>query len=197
MRYAREHKEETRSRVLDAAAQALRACGPDRMGVAGVMADAGLTHGGFYAHFDSKDQLVAAAIAHMFERSGANFRDQLANRSPDQGLLAYVDLYLSRKHRDSRSSGCPIAALSSDLPRLDEAARTEFSDGVANLAMAIAELLAAMGLRDTEALARSVIAELVGALSLARIEPRARRSDAILEASRKQIKMRLGLEANA
>lgn len=196
MRYASAHKQMTRIRVLDAAAKALRASGPDRIGVAGVMADAGLTHGGFYAHFDSKDQLVAAAIAHMFERSGADLRDQLTDCGPAEGLLAYVDLYLSRGHRDSRTSGCPIAALASDLPRLDGTARAEFAQGVAHLTKSIAELLAAIGRKHPEALARSVIAELVGALSLARVEPQANRSDAILEASRKQIKARLGLEVH-
>lgn len=196
MRYDKEHKQETRTRVLDAAASAIRAAGPDRVGVASVMASAGLTHGGFYAHFASKDELVAAAISHMFEQSGARLQRELEKGSAAEGLFKYVDFYLSRQHRDERSSGCPIAALSSDLPRLDHASRAAFSTGVDQLALILAGLIASIGYADADALARSVIAELVGALSLARVEPNAARSDAILTASRNHAKARLGLEAS-
>ena len=69
MRYDSEHKQQTRSKVLDVAARAIRSSGPDRVGVAAIMAEAGLTHGGFYAHFASKDELVAAAIETMFDQA--------------------------------------------------------------------------------------------------------------------------------
>ncbi|MEZ5460562.1 TetR/AcrR family transcriptional regulator [Dokdonella sp.] len=197
MRYDKDHKRETRTRVLDAAARSIRESGPDRVGVASVMASAGLTHGGFYAHFDSRDDLVAAAIAHMFTLSGTRLRSELENGSPAQGLQNFIDYYLSRRHRDERSSGCPIAALSSDLPRLGRVSRVEFSRGVDHLAGTVAEMIAALGQADADSLARSIIAELVGALSLARVEPKPEKSDAILVASRKLIKARLGLEAHA
>lgn len=204
MRYDNEHKQQTRTRVLQAAAKAIRTDGPHRIGVAGVMAEAGLTHGGFYAHFASKGELVAAAIGEMFEESGRRFQRETADRTPAEGLIAYVDFYLSKKHRDARGAGCPMASLASEIPRLDDAAREQFAAGARRLTRALVEKLAALDgaderrSREVEATleirARSVVAELVGALSLARIEPEARRSDAILEASRRQIKRRLELE---
>ena len=195
MRYDTEHKQKTRTKVLQAAAKAIRADGPHRVAVAGVMADAGLTHGGFYAHFASKDELVAAAIEHMFEESRARVQHEMEGRGPAEGLSAYIDFYLSRKHRDARGSGCPMAALASDLPRLDEAVREQFAAGASRLTNTLSEKLAALGHVDVDVEARSMVAELIGALSLARIEPDSKRSDAILSASRHQLKQRLGLEA--
>ena len=195
MRYDTEHKQKTRTRVLQAAAKAIRADGPHRVAVAGVMADAGLTHGGFYAHFASKDELVAAAIGHMFDESRARVQHEMEGRGPAEGLAAYIDFYLSRKHRDARNSGCPMAALASDLPRLDEAVREKFAAGASRLTTTLSEKLAALGHVDVDVEARSMVAELIGALSLARIEPDSKRSDAILSASRHQLKQRLGLEA--
>src|SRR6516225_1792267 len=103
MRYDAEHKQKTRAKVLEVAAQAIRKDGPDRIGVASVMAEAGLTHGGFYAHFKSKDELVTAAIEQMFEESRARVAHEMEGRTPAAGLAAYIDFYLSKKHRDARS----------------------------------------------------------------------------------------------
>jgi len=197
MRYDTEHKQKTRTKVLQAAAKAIRTDGPHRVGVAGVMADAGLTHGGFYAHFASKDELVAAAIEHMFDEARARVQHEMEGRGPAEGLAAYIDFYLSKKHRDARGSGCPMAALASDLPRLDDAVRDQFAAGVRRLTTALGEKLIALDHPNVDVEAHSVVAELIGALSLARIELDSKRSDAILSASRHQLKQRLGLEASA
>lgn len=197
MRYDTEHKQKTRAMVLQAAAKAIRTDGPDRVAVAGIMAEAGLTHGGFYAHFKSKDELVAAAIGQMFEQARARLDHETAGRDLAEGLRAYIDFYLSKKHRDARGFGCPMAALSSDVPRLAEPAREQFALGVQQSTARLGEKLAALGHTAAEVEARSMLAELVGALSLARIEPNAKRSDAILAASRVQLKQRLGLESRA
>ena len=194
MRYDADHKEKTHARLLKAAAKAVRAEGPHRVGVAAVMADAGLTHGGFYAHFASKDALVAAAIGQMFEEARARFLRETQERTPAQGLVAYIDFYLSTAHRDARRSGCPIAALASDLPRLKKPALAEFASGAARLRAALAEKLAQLGHADAGHEASSAMSELVGALSLARVEPDAQRSDAILADSRRALKRRLKLE---
>ena len=194
MRYDAEHKQKTRERVLQEAAKAIRAEGPHRIGVAGVMAKAGLTHGGFYAHFKSKDELVTAAIGHMFEQSVGRRIRETEGQEPAAGLNAYIDFYLSAGHRDSRTSGCPMAALAADLPRLDAAAQTCFAAGVAAATAGIADLLQKLGRDAPEDLAASAIAELVGALSLARTEPDKERSDAMLDRSKRLLKSRLGLE---
>lgn len=197
MRYDTEHKQKTRALVLQAAARAIRTDGPDRVAVAGIMAEAGLTHGGFYAHFKSKDELVAAAIGQMFEQARTRLDHETAGRDLVEGLCAYIDFYLSKKHRDARGFGCPMAALSSDVPRLAEPAREQFALGVQQSAARLGEKLAALGHAAADAEARSMLAELIGALSLARIESNAKRSDAILAASRTRLKQRLGLEARA
>ena len=196
MRYDTEHKQKTRELVLQAAARAIRSDGPDRVGVAGVMAEAGLTHGGFYAHFKSKDELVAAAIGQMFAQASARLEHETADRDPAEGLAAYVDFYLSKKHRDARGFGCPMAALASDVPRLSGPAREQFALGVQHSTAGLAGKLALLGHAEPEAGARSMIAELIGALSLARIEQDAKRSDAILAASRAQLKQRFGMKAS-
>lgn len=194
MRYDNEHKQRTRAKVLEAAAQAIRNDGPERVGVAAVMAEAGLTHGGFYAHFKSKDELVAAAIDSMFEESRARLARETEGRGAKEGLAAYVDFYLSAKHRDARGRGCPIAALASDAPRLSEDVRAAFAAGVARLAAGLAEKLAEAGTAEPQMAARSMVAELVGALSLARVETDPATSNAILRDSRTQLKRRFGLE---
>lgn len=197
MRYDAEHKQKTRSKVLEVAAKAIRQDGPDRIGVASVMAEAGLTHGGFYAHFKSKDELVAAAIGQMFEESRRRLQRETEGREPAQGLAAYIDFYLSTKHRDMRGAGCPMAALASDLPRLPEATRQLFAEGARRLTEALAQKMTAMGYPEPESLARSTVSELVGALSLARVETDPERSDAILADSLQRLKQRLGLASAA
>src|SRR5215471_13000118 len=127
MRYDTEHKQRTYERVVKAAAKTIRTKGPDRVAVAEVMSEVGLTHGGFYAHFASKDDLVAAAIGQMFEESRARLLLETENRGPREALSSYVDFYLSAGHRDARASGCPIAALVSDLPRMGAKAREQFA----------------------------------------------------------------------
>jgi TetR/AcrR family transcriptional repressor of nem operon len=192
MRYGGEHKQRTREKVLKAAARAIRADGPHRVGVAGVMAKAGLTHGGFYAHFASKDDLLAAAIGHMFDDGRARLAHETQERAPAAALSSYIDFYLSSRHRDA-STGCPIPAIATDTPRLARAARQRFAAGVAHLTDALAEKLAQMGNAQPKEAASSMLAELVGAISLARAEPDPARSDAILETSRRAVKLRMGL----
>ena len=193
MRYDSEHKERTRARVLKEAAKAIRAEGPHRVGVAAMMAKAGLTHGGFYAHFASKDDLVVAAMARMFDEASAKFDRLTAGKPPAAALRAYIDFYLSRQHRDARDTGCPLPSLSADLPRLGVAARRQFAAGVAGLTARVEGLLSALGWPDAEMLASSALAEMAGALSMARGVADPKQSDAILKASRNALKLRFGL----
>ena len=197
MRYSNEHKAETRQRVLKEAAREIRAKGPDGVGVAGVMARAGLTHGGFYAHFPSKDALVAEAIGTMFEgaRRRAVQLDQAED--PHAALRAYIDFYLSHAHRDSREHGCPIPALSGDFARADLPVRERFGAGVAGLTKGLALALGRIGWPDPDSEATALIAQLVGAVALARSVGEGAQSDAILDKTRDAIIARYGLEARA
>ena len=194
MRYDAEHKQRTHEKVVKAAAQAIRAKGPDGVAVAGIMAQAGLTHGGFYAHFASKDDLVAAAIDQMFSESRTRLIRETENRAPRVALSSYLDFYLSTAHRDARRSGCPLAALSSDLPRMSNKARAAFASGRQRLVQSLGKLLGELDYEASIDAAQSMYAEMLGALSLARIEPDEKSSDAILRASRDAIRHRFDLE---
>jgi TetR/AcrR family transcriptional repressor of nem operon len=193
MRYDKEHKARARDRILDAAAKAIRADGPQQIGVADVMGRAGLTHGGFYAHFESKEALVAEAIGRMFEGPTGRFAAETEGLAPADALAAYVDFYLSPSHRDAREGGCPLPALSGDLARMPETARARFAAGADGLRGAIAAKLAAIGMEGSDSLAASVVAELVGAMALARATPDVQRSEDLLAASRTSLKARLGI----
>lgn len=193
MRYTAEHKQKTRERVLKEAASAIRLNGPDRVAVAGVMARAGLTHGGFYAHFASKDELLVAAIDQMFAETLTFLGGLLAGKPAAEGLSAYIDFYLSPLHRDRRDVGCPLPAMAADLPRLDAAAREAFERGAATLTSTIAGALRELGHPEPGTLAVSVLSEMVGAVVLARSISEAGPSATILAASRDALKRRLAL----
>ena len=193
VRYRPEHKKRTRERVLAAAASAIRAHGPHKVTVAGVMSDAGLTHGGFYEHFDSKDHLVAETIGAMFAGALGRLETFVTDATPQQTLRGYVTWYLSAEHRDTRQRGCPLAALSGDLARLPAAARARAASGHARLLDRLGEVLDAAGHPDPQALAMSVMAEMLGALASARALGHGARSDAALETSRLHLLARLGL----
>ena len=191
MRYDSEHKQRTREKVLKAAAKAIRAQGPHRVGVAAVMGKAGLTHGGFYAHFESKDDLVAAAIGQMFDETRSTWDKLTQSKQPAEALAAYVDFYLSTMHRDAVSAGCPIPILAPELRRLGKPSRDQFAAGVARLRERLRVQLEAAGIAHPVEEASSMLAEMVGALALARAEPDSERSESILNASKQRLKARL------
>lgn len=195
MRYDAEHKQKTRERVLKEAAKAIREEGPHKVAVAGVMAKAGLTHGGFYAHFASKDDFVAEAIGQMFEDGPTAMLKKMRDEPPRQALRNYINFYLSAAHRDTRDGGCPLPFLAAEAPRLAQPSRERYARGAARLTEILANHLAALARPHPEDEAASMLAELVGAVSLARAETDPERSDAILARSRAQLKRRLGLEA--
>jgi TetR/AcrR family transcriptional repressor of nem operon len=193
MRYPPEHKQHTRERVLRSAARALRRAGPDKLAVADVMREAGLTHGGFYAHFESKDDMLARTIDSMFDEVLAAFERITAGKPAREALREYVDRYLTLAHCGDRDSGCPIAALAADIPRMDADARRAFEAGSARLASAIAARLRELPVADGGAGAASLQAELVGALVLARCASDPAVARQLLEASRSQVIARFGL----
>lgn len=196
MRYDAAHKDQTRRRVLAEAAAAIRASGPDRIGIAAIMAKAGLTHGGFYAHFASKDDLVAQAVTQMFDESFERMMLRTQDLAPAVALTKIVDRYLDARHRDAPDQGCPMPSLSGELARMPAEARQRFSDGAARVTEVIASRLRELGRPHPAALANSVVAEMVGALSLSRAIADPEASTRILRDSRTAIRIRLGLEAN-
>lgn len=192
MRYASDHKSQTRQRVIEAAAEAVRARGPDAVSVAEVMAEAGLTHGGFYAHFPSKTALVAAAVSDAFAQSGRRFADLTRDLSAPDALATFVDAYVSPEHRLRVARGCPVAALASDLPRQGPEVRAAYEAGVKGMIRRIAGWLPETPERD--ALAASLVAEMAGAVTLSRAFSDDAEADAFLLTARRQIKARMGID---
>ena len=193
MRYDENHKQETRARVLKVAAKTLREKGPDKLGVANVMRAAGLTHGGFYAHFPSKEAFLTESLNEVFAQSLARRNQLVEGLGPRGALSAYIDYYVSKNHRDNPASGCPIVALNSDLPRQPKKFRAAFDAGVKRLTEKLAAWIAAIGIEDADKVAVSVLSAMVGAVSLSRAVSDRHLSDELLDAARAGIKARVGL----
>ncbi|MBU9854173.1 TetR/AcrR family transcriptional regulator [Rahnella bonaserana] len=193
MRYESEHKPKIRERIVKEAAKAIRAKGPMQVSVAGVMSKAGLTHGGFYAHFASKEALIEAAIEQMFNQVMLRWEKNNQGLTAQQQLAGYIDFYLSPWHRDNRAQGCPVSALASETPRMSVPCQAEFARGIERIRGMIIRQLSEMGVENPQTAAISVSAELMGSLSLARCEPDREASEALLEHARKTIKARLNL----
>ena len=115
MRYGKDHRETTNKRITDIAARRFRKEGLQAVGIAGLMSDAGLTHGGFYSHFKSKEDLTIKALAHALEGSLARLDANARNNNG--GLEALVSAYLHPIHRDEPENGCAIAAIGPELSR--------------------------------------------------------------------------------
>lgn len=189
----RERKAASRERILGEAASAIRLKGTALVSVHEVMRGAGMTVGGFYAHFGSKDDLLGQAITYMFDERYARFLQSVATPAPEETLSRFVDTYLSMRHRDAVGRGCPIPALAGEIGRLSAPVRARFVDGMDRLTGAVEALLTRLGHEDSAAVADSAIAEMTGAIGLARVQPDPERAEALLEASRQRVRKRLGL----
>jgi TetR/AcrR family transcriptional regulator, transcriptional repressor for nem operon len=193
MRYTDTHKDDTRKALLKAAAAQLREKGPDRLSVAGVMKSAGLTHGGFYAHFKSKDALLTETLADAFARSRQRVQRLLEGLPPRHALATYIDFYVAPAHRDDPANGCPITALNSDMPRQTKKFRAAFETGLKELSHTMARRMEAAGVADADRLAPSILAAMAGAVALSRTISDKSLSDELLASTRAGIKARLGL----
>ena len=194
MRYTPEHKEETRKRVLKAAAAALRTHGPEGVSVADIMQSAGLTHGGFYAHFSNKDDLVAQALLEMFAQGRRRFTRLTDDLSPAEALGAFVDRYVSEDHRNYPEHGCPLTTMANDVSRQTGSARDAFDAGVASLIDRLATWLPEDAV-PRQVRAASLLAEMAGAVALSRAVRDPVLSAGILEACRASARARGGAAA--
>jgi TetR/AcrR family transcriptional repressor of nem operon len=191
MRYSSEHKDATRKKVVAEASAALRVEGPDRLGVAEVMKRAGLTHGGFYAHFKSKDDLLVAAVEAAFAEGRARF--ERGGDTPRAQLSAFVDRYVSLSHRDRSDHGCPVTTVLNDIPRQSPVVREAFGVGLSSMAARIAAIITVGEPADRPDVARSAIAEMAGAVALSRAIGDEAEAVRWLEQSRRRVRARLGL----
>jgi TetR/AcrR family transcriptional regulator, transcriptional repressor for nem operon len=165
MRYGKDQKPATRQRILQAAGRRFKQDGIDGAGVAGVMSDAGLTNGAFYAHFSSKEDLVANVLADQLRTQ----RESLDRESPDrEGLEAFVRFYLSPAHRDQAADGCPSAALLDEIARRPDATRQVFTNELMGVIDDIATRLDPTDIAAARTDALTIFGLMVGTLQLAR-----------------------------
>jgi TetR/AcrR family transcriptional repressor of nem operon len=165
VRYGKQHKQATRQRILETAGRRLKRDGIDGSGIATLMADAGLTNGAFYAHFASKQELVATAVADQLR----NQRESLGTLAPGRaGVEQYVREYLSVQHRDNPDDGCPSAALLDEIGRCPDATKHAYTDGLLAVIDDIAARLAPDDPPSARAKTLSVFALMVGTLQLSR-----------------------------
>src|SRR5215211_2263327 len=181
MRYTKGHKQATRQRILEAAGRRFKQDGIDGAGVAAVMSDAGLTNGAFYAHFASKEDLVANVLADQLRAQRENFDSQPPARA---GLEAFIRAYLSPEHRDQCAEGCPSAALLDEIVRRPATTRQVFTDELLNSADDIAARLDRTDAEAARADALTILGFMIGTLQLASALTDRDLSDQLLARSR-------------
>ena len=182
-RPAPSRKEATHERIVDTAARAIRRSGYDGAGVAEIMKEAGLTHGGFYAHFDSREEMLAEAA----DRAGADTVATLARVAaaapPEQALKALLRAYLSKAHIESVETGCAVAALGSEMPRQATRVRRAATRRIKEMIDLVARQSPDWGQPGAHERALVTMATAVGALVLARAVDDPKLSNALREAA--------------
>jgi len=174
MKVTREEAAATRERILEEASKLFREHGLDGIGVADLMKSAGLTHGGFYSHFASKEDLMAQACARALQGSVQKWKER--------SLPQIVESYLSQRHRDNPGAGCALASLAGDIPRQGGAVRRAVTEGVRSLVEVLAGLVPGKSAAARRRKALAIYSSLVGAVVLARSVDDPEMSEEILRA---------------
>jgi TetR/AcrR family transcriptional repressor of nem operon len=186
MRVSREKAAEHRERIIEAAGALFRAKGFDGIGVADIMKAADLTHGGFYGHFASKDDLVAQASRRAMATAAARWT-KLVEASAEKPYAALLAHYLSPRHRDDPGQGCAFAALGNDAARSSKVVRNAFAEGLEPLIDILAQSIPGKSKSARRRKAVAAMAALVGALTLARAVEGTPLSDEMLEAAHREL----------
>ena len=184
MRYSREHKLETHARIVKKASVRIREKGAHGIGVADLMKDAGLTHGGFYAHFDSREALVIEAFAYAMDRSTERWRKLAETVPPEKRLATIVESYLTPLHRDDPGHGCAVPTLGAEIARESPKTRKAFAAKLEQMVDMLAEQIPDVPRKAARKQALATLSTMVGALVLARIAGTGEFSDEILGAGR-------------
>ena len=184
MRYSREHKQETHDRIVKKASVRLREKGAHGIGVADLMKEAGLTHGGFYAHFDSREALVIEAFAYAMDRAMEHWRKQSDQVAPEKQLTQIVETYLSALHRDNPGHGCSIPALGAEIARESPKARKAFAGKLDEMIEMLADNIPNVPRKAARKQAIATLATMAGTMLLARIAGSSELSDEVLKAGK-------------
>jgi len=187
MRYSREHKLETHARIVKRASVRLREKGAHGVGVADLMKDAGLTHGGFYTHFDSREALVIEAFAYAMDRSTERWRKLSEQTPPDKRFAAIVNAYLSAVHRDDPGHGCAVPSLGAEIARESPKTRKAFAAKLEQMIGMLAEQIPGLPPKAARKQAMAALGTMMGTLVMARIAGNGELSDEILAAGRESV----------
>lgn len=188
MRYAKDHGQKTRKRIVENASYGLRQSGADGLSVVDLMKLVDLTHGSFYAYFKSRDALVVEALALAMDRTIADWQGLTQGLPADTGLDAIAESYLTARHRDNSARGCALPALAADIGRAGPEARRVFAGRLEKMIDIFARLIPKRSPSDTRKAAAGAIATMVGSIVLARAAGDKRLSDALLEAGRQAVR---------
>ena len=186
-RTAPSRKEVTHERIVEVAARAIRRSGYDGTGVADIMKEAGLTHGGFYAHFASREAMLAEAADRAGAETVAASAGIAAAASPEQALESLLRVYLSKAHVEGAERGCPIVALGSEMPRQAPEVRRAATRRIKEMIDVVARQSPDWGQPGAHEHALVTVATMVGTLLLARAVDDAKLSDALRKAALKHL----------
>jgi TetR/AcrR family transcriptional repressor of nem operon len=184
MRYSREHKQETHDRIVRKASVRLREKGAHGIGVADLMKEAGLTHGGFYAHFDSREALVIEAFSYAMDRAMAHWGKAAEQIAPDKRLESTVGSYLTPVHRDDPGRGCALPTLGAEIARESPKTRKAFAAKLDQMIDMLAEQIHGVPPKTARKQAVATLATMMGTIVLARIAGNGEFSDEVLGAGR-------------
>jgi len=197
MRYSKEHKQETHARIVKKASVRLREKGAHGIGVADLMKEAGLTHGGFYAHFDSREALVMEAFAYAMDRSTERWRKLAEQTPPDKRLATIVENYLTPLHRDDPGHGCAVPTLGAEIARESPKTRKAFAAKLEQMIDMMADQVLEVPRKGARKQAVAALATMMGTLVLSRIAGSGELSDEILAAGREAVLGRAAKRAKA
>lgn len=184
MRYSAEHKKDTRERIVRAASRQFRRRGGKGLAIADLMRELDLTHGGFYKHFDSKQQLLAEAIAKGFEDTETGFVDAVGKAKPGTELKTLIEHYLSLEHCSNPGAGCPAAALASEIARYPRTVRVEIDRAMQQRIKRIAKFLPGQTEKERERNCLVLLSGMMGTVNMARAAVDQESRKTILDASR-------------
>jgi TetR/AcrR family transcriptional repressor of nem operon len=187
MRYSKEHKQETHDRIVRKASIRLREKGAHGIGVSDLMKEAGLTHGGFYAHFDSREALVIEAFNYAMDRATERWRKMAEETPPEKRLATIVESYLTTIHRDDPGRGCAVPTLGPEIARESPKTRKAFAAKLEEMIEMMADQVPELPRKTARAQAIAALSTMAGALVLSRVAGSGEFSEEILGTAREAL----------
>ncbi len=184
MRYRPEHKAETHQKIVKDASRRIRTEGITGAAVSAVMKDAGLTHGGFYKHFGSKDDLLAESLSQAFEEIADRLAHTAEQSKPESAWKAIVKTYLSLEYCDHVEYGCPLPALAPELARADEKMKPQIFEDLKKYRSRMLPFMPGRRTADKERAFFSIFSTMVGAMEIARMMPERAMREKVLGSAR-------------